>query len=250
MGPGAAVAVFVQKAIINYMLNMDNYSITELESMAVELHKKYTDMAHRMDLRHMSPKMDIIKHIDNMPPLDEILDARKRRLNKTFKYTPRNIARLLKINKLLADSLEKGRREARPLMLELEQRLKNKDPFLKDYELDVKLQPFIGSNTGKPGIYEILEDTIHSSSTFMNDAEHEIKDYYGDNGDNCTSVHFINWNTDSGLHHEEFKKHYICYPMHELCDHSFWSLQDIIKITMIWIDVKVELQHFARIRSC
>ena len=229
---------------------MKQYSIKKLESMIVDLDEKYRNMERRMVVRHLPRNMDIIKQIDDAPPWHYMMKERKRRLNESFKYTPKNIARLLKINKLLADSLEKGRREARPLVLELEQRLKNKDPFLKDYELEVKLDIFIDSNTKKPGIYEILEDIINSSSAYLEYPKHEFGDFFGDNGIAGRSPHFVNWNNDSGLRHEEFKKHHICYPMHELCDHSYWSLHDIIKISRIWIDVKVQLQHFTRIRSC
>ena len=60
----------------------------------------------------------------------------------------------------------------------------------------------------------------------------------------------LNWNECDDLSHGELADYHICYAIHELYDHSYWSLPDILKITRLWIDVHVCHQHFADVRAC
>ena len=43
----------------------------------------------------------------------------------------------------------------------------------------------------------------------------------------------------------ELAKHNIGYGMHELCDHSHWAFQDIMKINDFHCDIIVEYQKYA-----
>jgi len=223
---------------------LEKASIAELETLAVELRENYRKA--KLSLHgHRIPKKDILTRIENAAPLYWVLRKRKSRLNAAFKFTPKTIARLLRVNKHLEDSLEKARQEARPIMLEMEKRIKAKDAFLDDYELEMNLAPYVG----KPGIYEILEGTTHHTYGDMTRSKHCLQDYYGDNGKEPDSLDLMNWNIDMHPHNKVFENHHICYLMHELYDHTLWSLPDILKIKTIWIDIKICHQHFAHIRQ-
>jgi hypothetical protein len=222
---------------------LKKYSLKELETLAVELYEKYFKAKLCLEGGDWPPhKKDILKRINTTPSLDDILSERQYRLNHAFKWTPKTIARFLEVNKLLADTLQKAFHEARPLLLEIEERIKNKDSFLHDYEMEIQLHPYIGKSGA---LYEMMaEMTGYSRGGGLTRCQWNIHDYYGDNARERDSLDHLNFNTDSGLHHKEFEKHHICYAMHELCDHSrLWSFPDILKITSIWIDVKVWFQH-------
>jgi len=222
---------------------LKNYSIAELETLAVELHEKY--WRAELCLRgHDVPNKDILERLQTAPSLDAILEERKWRLNRDFKFTPKTIARFLKVNKFLADSLTKGRHEARPVMLEMEKRLKNKDAFLTDYDLEIEIQPYFYK---EGGIHEVLEGIFYKSC-HLKRPKCILKAYYENKGKGNGGADRCNWNIHSGLPDDIFKKHHICYLMHELCDHTCWSYPDILQIKNVWAEVIVRRQHSADLK--
>jgi hypothetical protein len=85
------------------------------------------------------------------------------------------------------------------------------------------------------GIYCLL-DTIFNNDVCLNfNLKHLNEDSFDRN---------LNWNECDELSHGELADYYICHGMHELYDHTEWSLQDIIQINDLWCDIKVEYQHF------
>ena len=71
-----------------------------------------------------------------------VLGERRRRLNADFKWTDENKARFLLINDQLYDACVKGWNEAVNTATVLEKRIKQKDSFLKDYEIEITLNAY------------------------------------------------------------------------------------------------------------
>jgi len=148
------ISPLVQQALAKN--NIKACSLEELESLGVFLHEAYWDIQTSLRLQHRPSGRDTLRHIKNAPSLDEVLRERQKRLNQDFKFTPKNVIRFVKINNLFADSLKKARAEAQPCKLKLARRLKKPDAFINDFEIEIKLQPYINST----GIHGALEDTI------------------------------------------------------------------------------------------
>ncbi len=214
--------------------NPKTCSLQELEALAVYLHGVYWAAEKSLKIDQQPGDMDILRHIKKAPSLNDILRERKRRLNHDFKFTPKTIARFVKINALFVDCLKKAHAEAKPIRQRLARRLKNRDSFIKDFEIEIRLAPF----THKPGIHEVLEDIIHDAPALLTQNVREPSNAR-------RNLNRLNWNECDGLSHGELAEHRICYAMHELYDHSYWSLPDILKIKQVWADVIVTRQHFA-----
>ncbi|RRJ98933.1 hypothetical protein Ga0100231_001190 [Opitutaceae bacterium TAV4] len=213
---------------------LEDYSIEELESLAIDLDSKYQDLEKCLKRYGDIPSNADLRRVRNEPSLNDVLLERQRRLNDDFRFTPKRVVRFIKINDHLTESFEKAWNEARPIIRDLDQRIQNKDPFLKDYEVELKLKPYID----KPGIYELLEDIIHASPVEL---RHYCEKSY------C-SLQDLNWNEDVPLcHYSQLANYHIGYPMHELSNHSMWSLPDILKTIRIQMDVTITRQHFADI---
>ncbi|GHT15258.1 hypothetical protein AGMMS4956_14830 [Bacteroidia bacterium] len=54
----------------------------------------------------------------------------------------------------------------------------------------------------------------------------------------------FNYNDCDGLSNGELADEYIGYGIHDLYDHTEWSLQDILNIDYFWVEVQVRYQHF------
>jgi len=71
--------------------------------------------------------------------LKDVLIERKKRLNDGFQWTEDNKARFLIVNDQLYEACEKGWEEALETAEILEKRIKWRDSFLKDYEIEVAI---------------------------------------------------------------------------------------------------------------
>jgi hypothetical protein len=107
---------------------IEKYTIETLEPLAVEL---YENDLHGKTLSH------------DHEMLKEILIERAIKLNTNFTWKPENIDRLLKINDKLMEVFEKAYEKAKSVVSGLEKRIQNNDPFLKDYEVELELSPYI-----------------------------------------------------------------------------------------------------------
>ena len=67
--------------------------------------------------------------------IGRVLFERKHRLNEGFKWTEENKARFLFINDQIYDACVKGWEEAKETAATLEKRIRQRDSFLKDYEI-------------------------------------------------------------------------------------------------------------------
>jgi hypothetical protein len=206
------------------------YSIKTLESLAIELYEN--DFEWKIPVRDR--KM-----------LDEILMLRARKLNTNFTWTPENIDRLLTINDKLMEVCEKTYEEAKSVVSGLEKRIQNNDPFLKDYEVELEVSPYIYSPVDEPvegmdsRFFLVLSEPL--GLTAIND---HISHFTPCNHNNPIPLYIDktkNWNIE--YFDEAFSNYYIGYAIHALLDHH-WSFSDILGIKYIWGNVKIEHQHF------
>ncbi|EIP97794.1 hypothetical protein OpiT1DRAFT_02243 [Opitutaceae bacterium TAV1] len=217
---------------------LEGYSIEELERLAVELHDAYHRASFDMKQGHR-PSLDSIK---GKSELWQVLQERKHRLNDGFRFTLERVACFVKISDLLTECLEKAWAEAKPIMQELDKRIQDQDPFVQDYELELKLHVFVTDpQSDDRGIYGVLQDIISAGSTVLQVPGRCYEEH--------NTLNELNWNAIDELRHyeTELADHYIGHAMHELYSHSMWSLPDIFKITELWAEVIVTRQHFRKI---
>jgi hypothetical protein len=177
--------------------------------------------------------------------IKNILQKRRCKLNREFQWTPENIEKLLELDSKLIACFKKMKTEAVSIFEMQQRRIDNKDAFLHDFNLDMKVTPFIlvpDAEEGKlvepeDGIYQVLmenlPDVLLSATMFSIDS---FSGLYLDKS--------LNWNECDGLSHGELSEYYISYAIHDLYDHTMLSIPDILKINQLWAEVTVCHQHF------
>jgi hypothetical protein len=172
-----------------------------------------------------------------------ILRERVIKLNNNFEWTNGNKQKLLNVNDKFMQVFDMAYNEAISSAFELENRIKNNDQFIKDYEIKIKMTPYwneqfykgngsIGYVLSEPKpLYSIIKYSFGHSS--YNDEINEKPIYLNKS---------LNWNTE--YFGDTFKDNYICFEIHELLDSQEWSFNDIIIINKIWADVEVIYQHY------
>jgi hypothetical protein len=173
--------------------------------------------------------------------LDKILLERALKIGSTFEWTDENKQKLLKVNDKFMQVFEDAYNEAVFFANELENRINNNDKFIKDYEVEIRITPYMSDRFYNDDIngncigYVLSEPDPHSPINFSFGHYHFQceKPIYLDKS--------LNWNRE--YFGDTFKDNYICYEIHKLLD-SHWSLTDIINIDKIWADVEVIHQHY------
>ena len=198
-------------------------------------------------LHDMNFKSNTYPENDLEDMLTDVLSERKRRLNADFKWTEENKAQFLLINDKLFESCEKGWKEAFEIAEGLKKRIKRRDSFLKDYQIEIRINiyPKISGDVDETVTAYLGEETLR----YM---EHGIgHSYYNkhfndkDLKKSITIDKSINWNLE--YFNGEFDNDYICYAIHYMLDALVWSFPDILSIEGIWVDVEVTHQYYARI---
>lgn len=214
---------------------LECYSVEELERLAVELHEKYSSVSRRMKRGELTS----LDFINSKPELEQVLQHRKRKLNSTFRFTAETALRFVEISDLLTDCYMQALAEAKPVIKALDKRIEDKDAFLHDYEIELKMHVFVADPWEEsPGAYGVLQEiTSGDGAVLKANGRGDGNPYQPDES---------NWNDIDELRHhkKELADHYIGYAMHELYSHSQWSLPDILKITQLWAEVVVTRQHF------
>lgn len=183
---------------------------------------------------------------------DSYLEKRKELLDKAFEFTPENIEKLLRVNQILTENCQKVLAKAKKMYDQLQSQ---NDDFIHDFEIFgtvnvsyngdeslIDFDPEKDESCGKskyPHIAEIIDSAIRCNSF-----------------DNLYECHF-NDNATPDISNEEeiFWEHSIraippiegvcyCWAFHNLVDHTFYALQDIIRINDFWNEVKVWYQNF------
>ena len=209
---------------------IEQFPVNLLENLAVKL---YED-----DLKNG------IRNIGRIDLLDIILSERVTKIHRHFVWTNENKEKLLKINDKIMQTFEKAYNEAVSLYNDLENRIKNNDDFIKDYDITVKLNFFMGDeyykdNAGSIGF--VLSEPLSGISP--------IEYFFGRFNSQINLQKLpvylnkeTNWNIE--YFNNEFDDTYICYIIHELLDADRWSFADIINIKKICADVEVKYQYF------
>jgi hypothetical protein len=208
---------------------IEQYSVEILESMATNIY--HETLHHGVD-----KECDI---------LNIILLERIRKLNNDFEWTKNNRETFLKISDKITQVFEKAYNEAIRAAKELENRLLNRDDFIKDYEIKIEISLYMKD--------EYYKDEVNGSIGYV--LSEPISDFYPINY-SLGHTHFqrklsekpifldktINWNRE--YLGDTFKNNYIGYAIHSLLGTRQWSFKDIININKVWADVKVIHQYY------
>jgi hypothetical protein len=196
---------------------IEKYSINDLEELAVCLNERLIKR----------PRFNL---------LDTLLKKRCGKLNSEHSWTEKSKEKFLKINDQFIKIFEKAYHEALTAAKELEKRIQNNDPLIKDYEIEIEIQPYIHSSNDFEDVALILSEpddypiNYHISHCYFSSEIHELPRYLDKS-----------WNSNG----EYFNGCYIgyCYAVHKLLDTGLWSFQDILYIDRIWADVHVIHQY-------
>jgi hypothetical protein len=214
---------------------LENYSVKELEEIALYLYKN--NIYKRKD----KFQKDALSFL-----LDIVLCVRFHKINNCFEWSEINVIKFLEMNDLLTKSFEKGYNEAIALAETMEERIKKNDPFLKDYEIEIHVQPYVKCENDDDN-YDSFDLVLSEPLSSFYPIEHSIGHSHYDRKTNETPLLLDktnNWNWEYFC--GEFDNHYIGYSIHILLD-SKWSFQDILNINRIWTDVKVYYQNYVDI---
>ncbi|MDR0454819.1 MAG: hypothetical protein LBH05_08415 [Deferribacteraceae bacterium] len=139
---------------------LERYTLQELKEMAVHL---YLDHG----VYHEKKAIRLLKNI---------FETRANKMDQDFTWSEDNRARLLEVNNKLTQAFKTAYNEALALKNNFEDKIGNKDPFLKDYEIEIIIQPFIKENSGDDDFSEVLacskyyncSPIVHSISDILN----------------------------------------------------------------------------------
>jgi hypothetical protein len=207
-------------------------------------------------LMKIAAKLHDMKHSDNRYPhrhmtriLEHVLCERKGRLNINFELTDENKARFLFVSDQLYEASAKGWQEAIETAGALEKRIKQKDSFLKDYEICIRLQAY-PRVSGERKAAETIRCYLAEETLDYIDFRVGHSDYK-----NLTSGKGIcepinidkskNWNIEH--FGGKFDNAHICYAIHWMLHTNVWSCSDIMSIDHIWVDVEITHQYETKI---
>jgi len=216
---------------VPYELQFDevkHFPVKMLEKLAIKLYEEHISKGYR--------KMQI---------LDIILSERVTKIHSNFKWINENKNKLIKINDKIIQTFEKAYNEAFSVRNELENRIKNGDDFLKDYEISIKLDFYMGDELFKDDINGNFGFVLSEPISGYSPIEYSLG-HYGSHMDLDEKPIYLdkslNWNGE--YFDNAFNENYIGYAIHELLDTDQWSFMDIINIEKICADVEIKHQYF------
>ncbi|GAP72040.1 hypothetical protein SAMD00024442_22_33 [Candidatus Symbiothrix dinenymphae] len=208
------------------------YSAKELEETAMVLERAYS--------KENTPEHELLKLM---------LQCRKQKLNAEFVFTPENTTKILRLNEQLMDCLEKLRQEAEQETVYLNQKKAGNNAFLHDYEIDCNIHPFIYVKDEETGEMQEATEGIDGLLHLMWN-EYMLQFHAANDDLREHSLYFnkeLNWNECDMPGNGELADFYIGYGIHELVDHSLFSLSDIVRINFLWGEVTTRQQHFVEL---
>jgi hypothetical protein len=222
-----------------------NCSVTDLEHMACEF---YYDVTKELR-RNLVNKWEEGACGKEKKLLEDILKVRCWKLDRNFSWTDNYQKQLLELNEKVMNGFSMAYKEAEAQFYILRGKTENNDTYLKSFNLDIKLKPFILEpneneyyleERGK-GIYYLLYNMLpdglwEDSMSFGRNLHITRSLMYEDNKEN-----FSNY-----LGEGEFDDNFICWAMYDLFDNckNILSWYDILKINEIRVEVIVTHQHF------
>ena len=181
------------------------------------------------------------KYLKLRDDLELILIERRRRLNDSFVFSPETAEKFLNLNRQIMECLETMLNEGINILREREQ-LKNNGSYFQEHDIKAKIYPEILIPNKKSGEMEYPEEGIYF---LLNDMNFDCPllhftihdDDLSSSPEERNGIYFdksMNWLTS--LHGADFSilgDAYIGYGMHELSEHTMYSLPDILKINCL-----------------
>ena len=224
-----------------------NCSILDIEIIACDLYYHVTKNLYK----NLSGDIGIGCCVKEKELLEEILAVRCCKLDSNFEWTDVYKNQLIELNNKIMNGFLKAYEEAKVQFNILKERMNSNDQFINGFNIDIYIKPFILEPNGEEyfleesgkGIYyllyNIMPDTLWAWDVYYEKKlEKETDSIYMDDKEN----HNIN----EYLGEKTFQDEYICWGMYELFSHTkhFMSWYDILKINQIWVEVKINNQHF------
>ena len=222
-----------------------NCSVTDLEHMACEF---YYDVTKEL-LRNLVNEWGELVCGKERKLLIDILKVRCWKLDSNFIWTENYKKQLLELNEKVMNGFSIAYKEAETQFYILREKTEKNDAYLKSFNLDIKLKPFIlEPNEDKyyleerrKGIYYLLYNMLSDSlwedgMSFGRNLHITRSLAYEDNKENFSDY----------LGEGEFDDSFICWAMNDLFDNykNILSWYDILKINEIRVEVIVTHQHY------
>jgi len=228
-----------------------SYSISMLVRIAaILIDRKYYRFSKKNHLSKYSTT-----DIDFM--INRVLIERTAKINSYFVWTNENKKRFDLVFLQLSEAFMIARQEAIETAKALEPRIKQNDPFLKDYEIDIVLNPYPyirGDREAAETVSEYLAvdvlrnvwDIGHSGNNnhLMNLKDEEIDEIW--NTPFCYYDPAVLKRLSDDTKRSKTSLGYAGI-MDRLLSSHIWSDLDILSIRKIWADVEVKQQHFRSI---
>ena len=169
-----------------------------------------------------------------------LLRDRCRITNSRFSWTGEKRKRFLHVNDTLINSCVIAWDEALSTAAVLEERIKQNDPFMKDFEVDVNINayPSFGNEDDFEDVRAVFGEELPSTASISHsNYEMSIKLDRPLDVDRrlARSMHNIS---------EEFENVYISSSVNKMLYTKIWSYEDILSISSIWADVKATHQNY------
>jgi len=182
----------------------------------------------------------------DMRMINSMLRYRTNYLDKQFSWTVEKLKRFLLINDSLISSCENAWNEAISAAATFEERIKSNDPFIKDYEIEVKLDvfPSFEDEDGLIHVIDFFAGKLGTIASISHNAYETCLDVERPPDIDKKDM----WNF-KGEESALFKDVYLSKSMHDLLlFHSrSWSRRDILSVHSIWADVQVTHQNYVRL---
>ena len=227
-----------------FIANMEQLSLPKLEELIKEQFKIFQKSRNRKDWK-----------------LDMCLSQRKYLINSSFKFTPKAVSHIERINRILTESTAKILKRSRLLYGQMVQLKQQGDDFLDDFNVEGTVSVhFNGDNS----VLTLDEDENNGQSDYITMAD--VLDYtalafehlrefsfsYNDNPDYPAidddsfkdDMLKHNWNIELLSAPELSSIDYFCYASHILFVDSKYSISDAIRVNDIWNEVKVTHQNW------
>ena len=213
------------------------------------MHHKDSEQYLKMSVEELEclilQREDTINNQTKDETIEELLRVRARKLNAALQFNKKDKQKLLRLDSLLQECFVKMYEEANEILQRLDKRIKNEDSYLHDYEIEIKVVPFIlvPGDDGElkdpsDGIYSLLGKYywLHALSDSITSGRKKEDILYLNRS--------LNWNHTIYPIEKELSDCYISFSIHELYDHTLLSIHDILKINRLWGEVNVRHQHF------
>jgi len=220
--------------------------------------KKLGDVIKRYKLKQL---LEITAHLhsnlygpsnyseyDRRSMIKELLSERVRTLNNNdWIWTDEYKQRLSVVNDEIFNTCETGFNEAYATAELMEKRIKKRDSFLKDYEIDIKIAPYPKVCGASCDVTDTVSDYLANESLPLAEWSLSHCNYQRFSNEYCSILVNKDTNKDNEFYNKIFPGINICYLVHHMMESSVWSYPDILSIRRIWVDVEVTYQYYRNI---